>query len=91
MFHRSALCLLVALMTGALAPGDAAAQYGSGGGGGYYGGRSYGGGGGYHSEAPPRRERQGQSWGGQRSNGAQCYTRRSKGQNGQWESQKVCE
>lgn len=86
MIRRSAFCLLAILVAAAFVPGDAAAQYGGGAGGGYYGG-----GGGYHSEDRPRRERQGQKSGSQKSNGPQCYTKRSKGQNGQWQSQKVCE
>lgn len=86
MIRRSALCLLAAFAAGAFVPGDAAAQYGGGAGGGYYGG-----GGGYHSDGPPRRERQGQRAGGQKSNGPQCYMKRSKGKNGQWQSERVCD
>jgi hypothetical protein len=91
MIRRSALCLLAVLVTGTLVPGDAAAQYGGGAGGGYYGGGGYGGGGGYHADGPPRRERHGQRSGSQKSNGPQCYTKRTKGQNGQWRSRRVCE
>jgi hypothetical protein len=84
MFRLPLACLAAVLLSVSVAPGDAAAQYSGGGRGGGY----FGGGGGYHAgDGPPRTERRQR----QNSGGAQCYTKRSKGQNGQWQSQTVCE
>ncbi|BCJ89542.1 hypothetical protein IZ6_02770 [Terrihabitans soli] len=85
MFRLSAFCLSAILMTVAFMPGKAAAQYSNRSGG------SFGGGGGYHSQEAPRQLQRPGYRPGLRPGGPQCYTKRTKGPNGQWQSETVCE